>query len=129
MGLSREDILNQEDPYLFLEEVESDESIAFAKLANEKCLNHLGDPSETDTYGRVLSVLESNDRIPHVSVMGYEEESGDMILFNFWKDSEVCHFLLFFVEIFIFTCYFFITVIFGAAIIIFWYLFIMLVYF
>jgi prolyl oligopeptidase PreP (S9A serine peptidase family) len=50
------------DPYIFLEEVESEESIAFAKMANEKCLARLGDPSDTDTYKRVLSALESKDR-------------------------------------------------------------------
>lgn len=56
----------EEDPYLFLEEVESEESIAFAKSANEKCLAQLGDPSNTVTYRRVLEALESDDRIPHV---------------------------------------------------------------
>ncbi len=51
-----------DDPYIFLEEVESEESIAFAKMANEKCLARLGDPSHSDTYKRVLAALESNDR-------------------------------------------------------------------
>ena len=51
-----------DDPYIFLEEVESEESIAFAKMANEKCLARLGDPSHTDTYKRVLAALESDDR-------------------------------------------------------------------
>jgi hypothetical protein len=55
-------VLDVDDPYIFLEEVESEESIAFAKLANEKCLAQLGDPSHTDTYKRVLAALESDDR-------------------------------------------------------------------
>lgn len=42
----------EDDPYLFLEEVESPESLAFATEANEKCLAALGDPSETQTYKR-----------------------------------------------------------------------------
>jgi hypothetical protein len=77
----------QEDPYLYLEEVESPESLAFATEANEKCLAALGDPSQTDTYQRVLAALTSDDRIPHVSMMGYQD--GEMILFNFWRDAKV----------------------------------------
>lgn len=55
-------LVDVDDPYIFLEEVESEESIAFAKMANEKCLARLGDPSHTDTYKRVLAALESDDR-------------------------------------------------------------------
>ena len=46
------DGIELDDPYLFLEEVESPESLAFANEANEKCLAALGDPSETQTYKR-----------------------------------------------------------------------------
>lgn len=78
-----------EDPYTFLEEVESEESINFAKQANEKCLSQLGDPSDTETYKRVLAALESDDRIPHARLLGYEDGTGDMLLYNFWRDSKV----------------------------------------
>jgi len=78
---------DEEDPYIWLEEVESPESIAFAKSANEKCLAELGDPSETDTYKRVLAALQSDDRIPHVRMLGYDENTGDMLLYNFWRDA------------------------------------------
>lgn len=78
-----------EDPYLYLEEVESEESLAFARSANEKCLSQLGDPSNTATYTRVLNALESDDRIPYARLLGYEEGTGDMLLYNFWKDSKV----------------------------------------
>jgi len=79
-----------EDPYIWLEEVESEESLAFAKKANEACLEALGDPSKdergTGTYKRILQVLESDDRIPHVSRYG---KNGDKdVLINFWKDSK-----------------------------------------
>lgn len=74
------------DPYTWLEEVESTESLDFAKSANAKCLATLGDPTNSDTYDRVLAVLESNDRIPYVSQYGHDE-SGQAILFNFWKDA------------------------------------------
>ena len=77
----------EEDPYLYLEEVESPESLAFATQANEKTLAALGDPSETETYERVLAALTSDERIPHVSMMGYED--GEMLLYNFWRDAKV----------------------------------------
>jgi len=38
-----------EDPYLWLEEVESEASLNFAKEANEKCLAELGDPKTSGT--------------------------------------------------------------------------------
>lgn len=78
-----------EDPYIFLEEVESEESLQFAKDANEACLSALGDPtkSETGTYDRVLAVLESDDRIPYASRYGRDDD-GNEVLFNFWKDSK-----------------------------------------
>jgi len=53
----------------------------------EKCLKQLGDPSDTETYKRVLDALESDDRIPHCRLLGYTDD-GDSLLYNFWKDSK-----------------------------------------
>jgi prolyl oligopeptidase len=80
----------EEDPYLWLEEVESERSLTFAKEANMKCLEALGDPTESPSYGRILQVLESQDRIPHVSCHGRDATSptNDRIYFNFWKDKD-----------------------------------------
>eukprot|EP00978_Attheya_sp_CCMP212_P037358 scaffold175408_cov62-Attheya_sp.AAC.2 len=77
-----------EDPYLYLEEVESEESLQFANNANAACLQQLGDPmlSGTGTYDSLLGVLESDDRIPHVGKFG-QTEDGEEIMFNFWRDS------------------------------------------
>lgn len=77
-----------DDPYTFLEEVESEESLQFAKDANEACLSKLGDPtkSETGTYDRVLAVLESEDRIPYAGKYGRDDDDNE-VLYNFWKDS------------------------------------------
>jgi len=79
---------DSEDPYAWLEDVESKESLDFAKAANEACLNALGDPktSGTGTYDRVLEALESDDRIPHVKKYGRDDDGQD-IMFNFWKDG------------------------------------------
>ncbi|KAL7576894.1 hypothetical protein ACA910_006658 [Epithemia clementina (nom. ined.)] len=79
----------EEDPYIWLEDVESDESMEFAKRNNEACLNALGNPetTTTGTYQRILNVLESTDRIPYVSLFGHTDD-GQGILFNFWKDAD-----------------------------------------
>lgn len=80
--------MSDEDPYTWLHEVESKESLDFAKDNNAACLKALGQPedSETKTYEKVLSVLESDDRIPHVSQYGINEK-GEPVLYNFWKDK------------------------------------------
>ncbi len=82
---------NHQDPYIYLEEVESEESLQFARLANEKCLEALGDPTKsgTGTYERVLAVLESKDRIPYATKFSRDDNNDD-ILYNFWQDGNVC---------------------------------------
>lgn len=77
---------SEEDPYLWLEEVESEKALDFAKRANEACLEKLGDPKEGPTYDRVLAVLESKDRIPYAAKRGLDAD-GEELLFNFWKDA------------------------------------------
>lgn len=78
-----------EDPYIWLEEVESEKSLNFAKEANAKCLTELGDPktSASGTYQKVLDVLESDDRIAYVRKYGVDDD-GEPIMFNLWKDSK-----------------------------------------
>lgn len=91
--------VEEEDPYIYLEDIESEESMEFAKSANAKCLSSLGDPklSIDGTYTRILAALDSDERIPYVSVLGYDDtttdndENGEMLLYNFWKDSKVSY--------------------------------------
>ena len=79
---------NHEDPYIWLEEVTSEKSLKFATDANAKCLSALGNPksSNTDTYDKVLSILESNDRIAYATQYGYDTDD-EPIMMNLWKDS------------------------------------------
>lgn len=74
------------DPYLWLEDVESEQSLDFAKACNAACLDALGNPESSTTYERILAVLESDDRIPSASKFGVNEQ-GEPVLFNFWKDK------------------------------------------
>jgi len=76
----------EDDKFNYLEDVESEESLNFAKASNEKCLEALGDPTTSETYDRVLACLESDDRIPYAGKMGLNLD-GEEIVFNFWKDS------------------------------------------
>ena len=79
------------------------ESLDFAKSANAKCLTSLGDPKlsiDGGTYTRILAALDSDERIPYVSALGYDDttttandENGEMLLYNFWKDSKVSYIL------------------------------------
>lgn len=78
---------SSDDPYLWLEEVESEKALDFAKAANEECLSKLGDPTKGPTYDRILAVLESEDRIPYAAKRGVDE-NGKELLFNIWKDAK-----------------------------------------
>jgi prolyl oligopeptidase PreP (S9A serine peptidase family) len=79
-----------DDPYVYLEEAEGDKAIEFALSANKMCLRALGDPtaSTSSRYSRILSSLESDERIPFVSKMG-KDNNGNDVLYNLWKDSKV----------------------------------------
>jgi hypothetical protein len=43
-------------------------------------LGVLGDPTGTDTYNRILGILDSKDKIPHVSKINGH-------YYNFWQDE------------------------------------------
>ena len=79
-----------DDPYLSLEDVGAKKSLQFVAAANTMCINALGDPTESDSseYSRILTSLESDERIPFVSKMGRDDDGND-ILYNLWKDKKV----------------------------------------
>ena len=87
-GITDRLVDSSNDPYLWLEDVESKESLQFAEACNKACLEQLGNPetSATMTYPRILEILESKDRIPMVSQFGVNDEN-EPILYNFWKDQ------------------------------------------
>jgi prolyl oligopeptidase len=89
MSTTTDKATTTEDPYLWLEDVEAPECLEFAKKANDKCLQALGDPKEasSSSYQKILEVLESKDRIPHVTNYGFDDD-GNRILFNLWKDQD-----------------------------------------
>ncbi len=75
----------EEEELLWLEEVEGEEALAFARAMNERSLERLqSDPRYQTLYDEALEILESDDRIPFVSVRGGE-------LWNFWRDANNTH--------------------------------------
>ncbi|WP_084420649.1 prolyl oligopeptidase family serine peptidase [Henriciella litoralis] len=71
----------QTDPYLWLEEVEGEEALAWVKSQNERTLEDLqtGDMYER-YYEDALDVLQSDERIPYGTIR-------DGWVYNFWQDA------------------------------------------
>ncbi|WP_281309455.1 prolyl oligopeptidase family serine peptidase [Flavobacterium flavigenum] len=72
----------QEDPYLWLEEVDGKKALDFVEKENKATLDVLTNQSEyQDIYTKSLAVLNDTDKIAYPGVF------GDYI-YNFWQDSE-----------------------------------------
>lgn len=69
-----------EQKHIWLEEVESDKALGWVRERNAAAVSELGDPAQDPLYQRLLSIYESNDKIPYVRKIGGR-------LYNFWKDS------------------------------------------
>ena len=75
----------EEETLEWLEEVEGERALEFARAMNERSLDQLqSDPRYEALYGEALEILQSQDRIPYVSVRGGE-------LWNFWRDADNTH--------------------------------------
>jgi prolyl oligopeptidase len=70
-----------DDPFLWLEEVEGERALAWARAENERTLGALqSDPRYQRKHDDVLRILQARDRIPFVSF----RPDG---LHNFWQDE------------------------------------------
>jgi prolyl oligopeptidase len=73
---------NGTDPYLWLEDVHGQKSLAWVKAQNAKSIPLLqADPDYRKDYDAILKVMDATDRIPY----------GDLdhqYVFNFWQDAE-----------------------------------------
>ncbi len=69
------------DPYLWLEEVESEEALNWVRSQNERSLEHLqANPVFEDLKAKALDVVNSDARIPYGSIRNGE-------VYNFWQDE------------------------------------------
>jgi prolyl oligopeptidase len=70
-----------EDPYLWLEQVEDDKSLDWAKAQNAKSRSALeAVPGFEDNRRRVLEIMNAKDKVPYVYKQG-------KYLYNFWTDD------------------------------------------
>lgn len=71
----------ENDPYLWLEEVEGEEALDWVRSQNERSLTELeGDPRFSDLYEEALSVLTSDARLPVGQIVNGK-------VYNFWQDD------------------------------------------
>ena len=70
-----------EDPFQWLENVTAEASLDWARALNESSTNELGGEAFEATEERILSILDSDDRIPFVGKIGSH-------YYNLWRDGE-----------------------------------------
>jgi prolyl oligopeptidase len=71
-----------DDPFLWLEEVDGPEALAWAAQQNALTIPRLqGDPRFEELESEIEAILNSNDRIPFASLV-------DGKVYNFWQDQE-----------------------------------------
>lgn len=74
--------MTDEDPNLWLEEVEGEEALDWVREQNGVSMEALGsDPGFEAMKDRLLAIYDSDDRIPYVT------KRGDWY-YNFWRDGE-----------------------------------------
>src|SRR6266513_1084251 len=73
--------MTEDDPFLWLEEVEGAAALQWVREQNARSLALLeGDPRYRKMYGEALAVITAPDRIPYPSFLGDR-------LANFWQDD------------------------------------------
>ena len=70
-----------EDPFLWLEDVTAERSLAWAKQHNAKSTGELLGEEFTALQRRILAILDSDEKIPSVSKHGEH-------YYNLWTDAE-----------------------------------------
>jgi len=65
-----------------MEEVLSEKVLAWVKERNDATVTNIGNPKETKEYQRILSILDSKDKIPSIAKIGNGQ------CYNFWQDEE-----------------------------------------
>ena len=72
--------LNRDNENKFLIDVLGEKALDWVRKQNTECLSKLNNPENSLMYPRVLSILESKDKIPYVRKIGDN-------YYNFWQDS------------------------------------------
>ena len=72
--------MQRDEENTFFEEVLGDKALQFVQEQNKAVLTKLGDPRGSVLYNRILAILDSKDKIPHVTKIGD-------FYYNFWQDE------------------------------------------
>jgi prolyl oligopeptidase len=71
----------EHDPYLWLEEVEGEKALEWVRAQNQVSQKELGGlPNFETLYQRILTILDSDEKIPYISKQG-------QWYYNFWQDK------------------------------------------
>jgi len=76
----RSNWLARDGEHDYLKDVLGEKSLEWVKGRNVHSVNALGDPKESPLYDKVLSILDSSDKIP------YLRKINDLY-YNFWQDK------------------------------------------
>lgn len=68
------------DPLEWLEEVQGEAALNWVRQQNARAVTELGNPEGTESYRRILAILDSKEKIPYVSRIG-------KWYYNFWQDE------------------------------------------
>lgn len=70
-----------DDPFLWLEEIEGAEALAWVEAQNDKTLSRLSDARVAADAQAVQAAMDRPDKIPHITRRGG-------LIYNFWKDGQ-----------------------------------------
>ena len=73
--------LARDGEHEYLKEVLGEKALEWVKDRNEHCINYLGEPSTSPLYDKILSILDSNDKIPYLRKL-------NDLYYNFWQDKQ-----------------------------------------
>ena len=71
-----------EDPRVWLEDVEGAEALQWVGESNAAAVSAIGDPKGKPLYNKVLSILDSDEKIPYVGRV------LNGLYYNFWQDEK-----------------------------------------
>lgn len=72
--------MQKQGEHAWLEEVLGEKALGWVKDENAKTVAALGNPAASPLYSRILGILTSKEKIPHVRKIGE-------FYYNFWVDS------------------------------------------
>lgn len=73
--------MEKQTEHEYLKEVDGDKAISWVKESNQKSVKAIGEPTENPLYEKVLSIMDSKDKIPYVRKIG-------TYYYNFWRDAD-----------------------------------------